>query len=580
MVDQEVTATSAPDASTTVGVRERAARSDAQDPRANRARRWWHLDFGGLIGGLILAAVAMTPSLMPRTDLAQGIVSGVAFLAGYSVGAACSSVIARLRPWSPSRRARVVLRSIAGVILGGLLIAFAAASLHWQNDVRRAVEVPVVDAFDVVLFLAGFVPVVIVGIAIGRGIRRLFRVLARRLGRGWGAAVTVVGLLAVTIGALALAFLALDRVYLATNGQVADGVVEPDSGFRSAGPESEVRWDQVGRHGSSFLAGGPTADDIRAMTGAAAVEPVRVYVGVANAPTVEERAAMAVRELERTGGFDREVLVVATTTGSGWLEPQAVDAVEYLHGGDTAIAAIQFSHQPSFVSFLLDPDAPVASSRELYRAVHERWISLPPSDRPGLYLYGLSLGAHGAQATFSDLSALRAGTSGALFAGSPNHSAMWRELTARRDVGSPAWKPVVDDGREVRWLSEHGDFDAIEGRWDEPRVAYLQHGTDPVTWLGPELIWASPEWLEPGQRAPDVSDSMVWIPLVTAVQLVIDKFASDHVPASHGHNYGDVYVDGWRSVSGDADLPQDAIDRIQARIEAYAPTQPTGRYLE
>ena len=65
-----------------------------------------------------------------------------------------------------------------------------------------------------------------------------------------------------------------------------------------------------------------------------------------------------------------------------------------------------------------------------------------------------------------------------------------------------------------------------------------------------------------------------------AVQLMVDKFASDHVPASHGHNYGDVYVDGWRSVSGDAGLSQDAIDRIQARIEAYAPTQPIGRYLE
>jgi uncharacterized membrane protein len=575
-----LTVTSTPEATTTVGRPETAAHGDAGERQVSRGRRWWHLDFGGVVGGLLLAAGAMTPSLMPRTDLAQGIVSGIAFLAGYSVGVGLSAVSARIWPWALSRRGRVTLRIVAALIVGGLVVAFAVASLNWQNDVRRAVEVPTVDAFDVVLFLAAFVPTIVVGIAIGRGIRRLYRLLARRLGKGWGAIITVVGLAAVVVGVLALAFMALDRLYLSTNGPVAEGVVEPESEFRSAGPDSEVRWDQVGRHGSSFLAGGPTADDIEAITGTGALEPVRVYVGVASAPTVEERAAIAVRELERTGGFDRDVLVLATTTGSGWLEAQAVDSIEYLHGGDTAIVAIQYSHQPSFVSFLLNPDAPVPSSIELYRAVHEAWEALPPSDRPELYLYGLSLGSHGAQSTFPDLEELRAGTSGALFAGSPNHSTMWRELTGSRDVGSPAWKPVVDGGREVRWLSEHGDFDAIEGRWDEPRVAYLQHGTDPVTWLGPELIWASPEWLEPGQRAPDVSDSMVWIPLVTAVQLVVDKFASDHVPARHGHNYGDVYVDGWRSVSGDAGLPQDAIDRIQARIEAYAPTQPIGRYLE
>ncbi|MEF3405121.1 alpha/beta hydrolase [Agromyces sp. CCNWLW203] len=564
----------------TAGVRETAAPGDDGDREPNRGRRWWHLDFGGIVGGLLLAAVAMTPSLMPRTDLAQGIVSGIAFLAGYSIGAGLSAVIARIRPWALSRRRRATFRIVAALIVGGLVVAFAVASLNWQNDVRRAVEVPTVDAFDVVLFLAAFVPTIAVGIAIGRGIRRLYRVLARRLGTGWGAIITVVGLVVVIVGVLALAFMALDRLYLSTNGPVAEGVVEPGSEFRSAGPDSEMHWDQVGRHGSTFLSGGPTVDDIEAITGADALEPVRVYVGVASAPTVEERAAIAVRELERTGGFERDVLVLATTTGSGWLEPQAVDAIEYLHGGDTAIVAIQYSHQPSFVSFLLNPDAPVPSSIELYRAVHERWAALAASDRPDLYLYGLSLGSHGAQATFPDLEELRAGTSGALFAGSPNHSTMWRDLTDRRDAGSPAWKPIVDGGREVRWLSEFGDFDAIEGRWDEPRIAYLQHGTDPVTWLGPELIWSSPEWLEPGQRAPDVSDSMVWIPLVTAVQLVVDKFASDHVPASHGHNYGDVYVDGWRSVSGDAGLSQDVIDRIQARIEAYAPTQPIGRYLE
>jgi Alpha/beta-hydrolase family len=44
---------------------------------------------------------------------------------------------------------------------------------------------------------------------------------------------------------------------------------------------------------------------------------------------VEERAELAVADLERAGGFDRAYLLVATTTGSGWLDPGAVDSFEY-----------------------------------------------------------------------------------------------------------------------------------------------------------------------------------------------------------------------------------------------------------
>ena len=43
---------------------------------------------------------------------------------------------------------------------------------------------------------------------------------------------------------------------------------------------------------------------------------------------MEERAELAVAELERAGGFERGNLLVATTTGSGWLDPGAVDSLE------------------------------------------------------------------------------------------------------------------------------------------------------------------------------------------------------------------------------------------------------------
>ena len=50
-----------------------------------------------------------------------------------------------------------------------------------------------------------------------------------------------------------------------------------------------------------------------------------------------------VDDLVRAGGFDRRTLVVVTTTGSGWVDPGAVDSVEYITGGDTATVSIQYS---------------------------------------------------------------------------------------------------------------------------------------------------------------------------------------------------------------------------------------------
>ncbi len=95
-----------------------------------------------------------------------------------------------------------------------------------------------------------------------------------------------------------------------------------------------------------------------------------------------ERAALAVDELERVGGFDRSLLVVATPTGTGWLDPGAVDTIEYLHSGDTAIVSMQYSYLPSWITILVDPLRSRDSARALFDAVYERWKSFPKDRRP------------------------------------------------------------------------------------------------------------------------------------------------------------------------------------------------------
>lgn len=552
-----------------------AASAFAGEPSAGdpgRRRRWWHLDPAGSLVGLLLAMLSVTPSLLPRPALFQGAITAVAFAVGYLVGVALWRLVGRfvrVRPSAPLRRYLAIGYAAAWIVAIAVLSTLA---LTWQNEVRRVVEMPPLDGVALVPFLAAALPVGVLLLAIGKGIRRLFESLRRTVGSpvAFLGAVTVV--VAGIVGLALVVTTAIDQIYLERNGSPDAALVEPGSAYRSAGAQSAIAWEDLGRHGADFVAGGPTASDISMLTGVPADEPIRVYAGIASASSLQERAELVVDELRRTGAFERSVLAVATTTGSGWLEPQTMDSLEYLHGGDTAIASMQYAYTPSWVSFVFDPDAPIAAATALFEAVQAHWLQLPSDDRPRLVVYGLSLGAHGTQAVFTDVDELRARTDGALLVGSPGGSEMWQELQAARDEGSPAWQPVLDGGREVRWISRDGD--PIDGTWDRPRVLYLQHATDPVTWLVPELIWRSPEWLDPAQRGPDVSPSMRWIPAVTAVQVTLDMLGGEAVPARHGHNYGDVVTTAWRAVTGDAGLDDAAVDRIRALIETYAAIPP------
>ena len=548
------------------------------------------------IAGCAAVALALTPSLVPRPATFQGFLAGLSFglawlgaswlwrfaAAGMarrrSAGSAATtrSASAPLPRWAwPAAIAAVALYAL---LLGGLAV-------RWQNEVHAMVEMPPVDGLDVVAFMA--VALVVAALVFGahRGLGRM-----AALGRGWtrralpasgsrpGVA-TAGGLLAGTAAAVVVlalvvsaALIGTDAVYSARNGTTPAGITEPPGEFRSAGPDSAASWDSLGMQGRAFVGGGPTAAQIGQVTGQPAKEPVRVYVGSAQEDSMEARARVAVAELKRTGGFGRGTLMVATPTGSGWLERQAVDSLEYLHGGDTAIVSMQYSYQPSWVSFLFHQDLPRDSAQALYKAVKAEWDTLPAATRPALLVYGLSLGASGMQSAFSGVGELIQSVSGAVFSGAPNNSQPWGTLQAQRDTGSPVWQPQFDGGRNVRWLSNNGDFAKIQGAWEPGRIAYLQHGTDAVTWLTPRLIWDRPDWLQGsaagGGRAPDVSDSMRWIPLVTYLQVAFDMFMGEAVPASHGHNFGDVAVGAWNGVHPSG-LDQAAVDRIQEVIAAY-----------
>ncbi len=534
----------------------------------------------GLWFALVFTCLSFTPSLLPRSGLVQGVVCGINAAIGYGIGvfaaAAWRAVADRdARPPRPTSWALLAVTAAVALPVAVVL------GRHWQDRIRDLMGMAPDPAPSSLLVLpvAAAVPFVAL-VAAARGLRWLYRHLDRRMRRWIGpraadvltGAIIVVGTALVVDGVLVDgAVRVADRVFSLRNADTEPGVTPPTTGLRSGGPRSLVAWDSLGRYGRSFAAGGPTAAEIARVRGGSAIPPVRAYAGLDSAATVEDRARLAVDDLERAGGFTRAVLVVGTTTGSGWIDPAAPDTLEYLTGGDCAVVALQYSYLPSWLSYLVDQDRARDAGRELFDAVYARWSTLPPGARPRLFVYGESLGAFGAEAPFSGEYDLRNRTSGTLLVGPPAFSTLYREFVDGRDRGSTEVAPVFRGGRTVRFDSDPDAPPSPAGvPWTGPRVLYLLHPSDPVVTWSTDLVLQRPDWLaEP--RGRDVVGAVRWIPFVTFWQVTADlPFAVD-VPQGHGHVYSREYVDSWATVLQPAGWDDAGLARLR---DVIAPTSP------
>ena len=553
-----------------------AAAPDAEQSVGERpiALRRWRYSLPGLAGALAFVCLSLTPSLLPRTGLIQGLVCGITGAIGYGIGVLGAWIWRgfadrEARPTTP--RSWRVFALVAGVAL----VAATALGRYWQGRIRTLMGMPpdglvsllVIPLVAAVLFVAL--------IAMSRGLRRIYRWLAGRLDRwigpraaravGWTAVVTGTALLisGVLLDGLVAA---ADAAFSVRNGTTEAGVVQTAATERSGSPESLVPWTSLGQQGRTFAGTGPSPAQVTAFTGAAAGVPVRAYAGLESAPTAEQRARLAVDDLVRAGGFDRGTLAVVTTTGSGWVDPSAVDSLEYLTGGDVATVAMQYSYLPSWLSYLVDQQRAREAGRELFDAVYDRWSKLPPRDRPRLVVVGESLGSFGGETAFSGEYDLRNRTAGAVFAGPPNFNTLYREFVDGRDVGSPEVEPVYRAGRTVRFANDpRSDIPPTGAPWEGPRVLYLQHPSDPIVWWSPRLILRPPDWLrEP--RGDDVVEALRWIPLVTFWQVTADLPFAVEVPAGHGHVYTREYVDAWATVVQPPGWTENDAARLRATI--------------
>lgn len=532
----------------------------------------------GLAVALLFFAWSMSPSLLPRAWYLQGVATGISVGIGYGLGCATAWVVRRcgISPQWSVRTRRIGWWTLAGAA-AVVVPTFLVLGSWWQQIVRDLIGMPRAERSFYLLVLLLALVIALALVAIGRGLRWATHRLTDFGGRfvpgpvARLAAVVIVVTLVVTglDGALHRGLLSLaERSAKAADKSTAEGVTQPSAPERSGSPASAQPWDTLGREGRSFVAGGPHVEQISKVTGAPARTPIRVYAGRTSADSVEGIAGQVIAELHRTHAFERKVLAVVTTTGRGWVNPNVAAALEYVNGGDTAIASMQYSFLPSALSFIADRETPPLAGQALFEAVHRVWVALPEVKRPKLVVFGESLGSFGGQSAFASGADIVSRTDGALLVGTPNFAQPWGRLTANRDPGSLQRLPVIDGGRHIRFASRTSDVN-LAGHWEFPRVVFWQHASDPITWWSFDLLLHRPDWLrEP--LGPDVDPGMRWLPLVTFWQVTLDMIFSADVPYGYGHAFGPDAADLWVDILAPKGWDPALTQRIQDAIGRFA----------
>ena len=523
----------------------------------------------GVVGALVMYGVSVSPSLLARSwqwhAVASGVLSAVGYIVGLTIQRFYALVVPRLgveitAPQSVSIAFRAVL-------LLGFFLWFLRWLLQSYRERKRANHLVGMRGETLGEYLLGTVCAFILMMAL--------------LGVAWGlqwigrAIVSVLSQWMHMVFALALSLLILVVIVYALTSQVllklginfftrharkmnnrtAKGIVQPQVPERSGSPHSRSSWRAVGGQGRVFLGRGPSRADIEAVTGCSAMEPIRVYAGMPEeGQSLQNAADLVVEELHRTGAFDRAVILIATSTGSGWVDEWQVQPLEYLTRGNCATASMQYSFVPSSINFLTDLDVSEEAAVILFETIRRAVDEIPEDRRPALFVCGESLGAYASQHVFSGIVDVLSRTDGALWVGTPAFTPMHAELTAIRHRGSPEVAPVVANGRHVRFVNVPENLWAdVYGRelgdWNYPRIVYAQHPSDPVVWWNSELVWHKPDWISEKVDG-DVSPHMQYTRGATYIQVLVDMPVAGTAPGGHGHTYHEELIPLWEAILG------------------------------
>lgn len=527
-----------------------------------------------LMLGLLFFAASLTPSLIPRGPLVQGILGGIVIALGYLLGRIVDLI------WRaadlPRLRGKAALTANLVLAAATLLFIFwtATSSLKWQNELRVKMGLEPAEAQHLVTILVSATLTFIVAYLIGALVVALFRWIRSRFYRFMPARrANVLGVVAVILilfvvtrdGILDRVVTGLDESY-ETAQQLFDAAPPPpDDPRKSGSADSLIDWAAMGKPGRDFVQSGPDKDAISAFTGKPALDPIRVYVGRANAETPEERAKLALEELKRLNAFDREVLIVTSPTGTGWMDPGSHDPLEYMHNGNIATVSAQYSYLQSPLALILETRTGLDQATALLEVVHDYWKTLPTDNRPKLYAHGLSLGAWSSMYGTNLFRMVGDPIDGAFWAGPPFPSDLWNYVQNARNPGSPWVLPTIGDGSLVRYASHYADASEAPANWGGMRIVFLQYSSDPIVFYDPFSLWRAPPWMN-DPPAPDASEHLTFIPVVTQFQLALDMALAFGAPPGHGHAYyAQDYIEPWVQVTA----PEGWTDADTERLKAH-----------
>jgi uncharacterized membrane protein len=380
---------------------------------------------------------------------------------------------------------------------------------------------------------------------------------------------------------------AMQRIEAGTT--VIEPLLDDEAGHRwvgptsSGSPDSLVPWQSLGREGrrhaltyvrprrvAQLPPGIPDLSIETVMGEPAVAAPVQVYVGLDSAPTAAERVQLALDEMDRTGAWDRSLLMLISPTGTGYVNYCAVAAAQYLSRGDLATVTLQYSKRPSPLSLFKVKDAR-EQNRLLWLRISER-LRRTDGSAPRLVLFGESLGAHTSQDVllhWGTLGPQALGIERALWIGTPYGSGWMHQVTGPR-------RPDVDPAL----IATVNDFDQIEAmpadRRSRLRYVMVSHDNDGVTKFGADLIASRPPWLSAhrppvqivaGRSPRGVPARMRWRPLTTFLQSMVDM-KNAQIPGGYRAWAHDYRPDLARFVGEVFSLPatQEQMSRVEAAL--------------
>lgn len=537
---------------------------------------WWKsLSFYGLYLGTTFYLLALTPSLIPRPWLFQGVIAGISFAMGYAIGAGIIRLWVFLElPQLPHKIQRY-LKIFLAIVLALKIVLSYGFLLSWQNQLRELLEMTTVQSAHylqitlIAAVTAFFLFFITHGIVVGlkKAMKIGYDTIPRRYGYVLGVITFCWILIYVVNGAfVSTTITVIDTLQAATDTTDPEGASPPMEAERSGSPDSLIAWDRLGKQGKGFVTSGARAGELEEFSGEPAKEPIRAYVALRTEKNFQKQAELALEELKRTDAFSREALVLATPTGTGWVDEGSIGPLEYMFNGDIATLCVQYSYMQSPLSLILEPGRSQESARIVFEVIYNFWKELPEEERPKLYLFGLSLGAHGSESSMPIHSMINEPFQGAVWAGPPFRNELWRTVQEHRNASSTAWLPHFEDGSLIRVLGMENTLAEQGEEWGPVRLVYIAYPTDAIVFFEESMWIHEPEWLS-GERGEGVSDNFNWHPVVSFWQVAIDMMTALHVTPGYGHNYTPAsYIDAWVEVANPEDWTEEDTARLKEKF--------------